>query len=59
MDKTIALGEIKFKNNNSIERIVPDLIVYERENDIKNIKLVVEIITDKTRDYDFTEKVFK
>lgn len=59
MDKTIALGEIKFKKNNNIERIVPDLIIYEKENDVKNIKLVVEIITDKTRDYDFTEKVFK
>lgn len=59
MDKTVALGEIKFKNNNNIEKMVSDLIVYERENDIKDIKLVVEIITDETRDYDFTEKLFK
>ena len=59
MDKIVVLGELKFKNNSSVEKITPDLMIYERENDIKNIKLVIEIISDKTRDYDFTEKLFK
>lgn len=59
VQKTAALCEFKYKNKNNVENIVPDLVIYKKENETPNIELIIEIISEKTRDYDFTEKIFK
>lgn len=58
-EKSAVFNELNFKEKKGLKKITADLIIYRPNTVVNDLKLVVEIVTEKNRNYDFLEKLFE